>query len=57
MSKLDKLADSPVDIYVNNKLFGYSEVVVIDENFGVRIIDLVGEEPWQKKIESKTLRI
>jgi flagellar motor switch protein FliN/FliY len=35
--ELDKLAGEPVDILVNGKLIAKGEVVVIDENFGVRI--------------------
>ncbi|MCW2277932.1 flagellar motor switch phosphatase FliY [Heliophilum fasciatum] len=39
--ELDKLAGEPVDILVNGKLVAKGEVVVIDENFGVRITDIV----------------
>ena len=39
--ELDKLAGEPVDILVNGKLLAKGEVVVIDENFGVRITDIV----------------
>ncbi len=39
--ELDKLAGEPVDILVNNKLFAKGEVVVNDENFGVRITDIL----------------
>ncbi|HQH70538.1 MAG TPA: FliM/FliN family flagellar motor switch protein, partial [bacterium] len=39
--ELDKLAGEPVDILVNGKLFAKGEVVVIDENFGVRITDIL----------------
>ncbi|HPA45930.1 MAG TPA: flagellar motor switch protein FliN [bacterium] len=39
--ELDKLAGEPVDILVNEKLFAKGEVVVIDENFGVRITDIM----------------
>jgi len=39
--ELDKLAGEPVDILVNNKLIAKGEVVVIDENFGVRVTDIV----------------
>ena len=35
--ELDKLAGEPVDILVNGKIVAKGEVVVIDENFGVRI--------------------
>ena len=39
--ELTKLAGEPVDILVNDKLFAKGEVVVIDENFGVRITDIL----------------
>jgi flagellar motor switch protein FliN/FliY len=39
--ELDKLAGEPVDLLVNGKLIGKGEVVVIDENFGVRVTDIV----------------
>ncbi|USG67935.1 flagellar motor switch phosphatase FliY [Brevibacillus ruminantium] len=39
--QLDKLAGEHVDILVNNKLIAKGEVVVIDENFGVRVIDII----------------
>lgn len=39
--ELAKLAGEPVDIVVNGKLLAKGEVVVIDENFGVKIVDIV----------------
>lgn len=41
--ELDKLAGEPVDILVNARLVAKGEVVVIDENFGVRITDIVSQ--------------
>ncbi|WP_061994917.1 flagellar motor switch phosphatase FliY [Clostridium sp. ATCC 25772] len=43
--ELDTLAEEPVDILVNGKKIAYGEVVVVDENFGVKITGIVsGEE-------------
>ncbi|MGJ9458868.1 flagellar motor switch phosphatase FliY [Oceanobacillus sp. CF4.6] len=39
--ELDKLAGEPVDILVNEKLVAEGEVVVIEENFGVRVTDII----------------
>ena len=39
--ELDKLAGEPVDILVNGKLIARGEVVVIDENFGVRVTEII----------------
>ncbi len=41
--ELDKLAGEPVDILVNSRLIAKGEVVVIDENFGVRITDILSK--------------
>jgi len=38
---LDKVAGDPVEIMVNGKLIARGEVVVIDENYGVRITDIM----------------
>jgi len=39
--ELDKLAGEPVDVFVNEKLIAKGEVVVIEENFGVRVTDIL----------------
>ena len=39
--ELDKLAGEPVDILVNERLIARGEVVVVDENFGVRVTEIV----------------
>lgn len=42
--ELDKLAGEPVDLLVNGKMLAKGEVVVVDENFGVRITDLINPQ-------------
>ena len=42
--ELNKLSGEPVDLYVNEKKFARGEVVVIDENFGVRITEILKVE-------------
>ncbi|WP_096199370.1 flagellar motor switch phosphatase FliY [Bacillus sp. FJAT-45350] len=49
--ELDKLAGEPVDILVNHKLIAKGEVVVIDENFGVRVTDIVSQEERIKHLK------
>ncbi len=39
--ELDRLAGGPVDLLVNDKLVARGEVVAIDENFGVRVTELI----------------
>jgi len=49
--ELDKLAGEPVDILVNNRLIAKGEVVVIEENFGVRVTDIVSQTDRLKKLK------
>lgn len=42
--ELNRLAGEPVDLLVNDKLIARGEVVVVDENFGVRITSMVSPE-------------
>jgi flagellar motor switch protein FliN/FliY len=42
--ELDKLAGDPIDILVNGKFVAKGEVVVIDENFGIRITEIISVE-------------
>lgn len=39
--ELDRLAGDPVDVYINDHLFAKGEVIVVDDNFGVRITQLI----------------
>ena len=39
--ELDKTVGEPVDILVNGMLFGRGEVVTVNENFGVRVTEVV----------------
>ena len=48
--ELDKLAGEPVDILVNNKLIAKGEVVVIDENFGVRVTSIISQSDRLNKL-------
>ncbi|WP_134700384.1 flagellar motor switch phosphatase FliY [Ammoniphilus sp. YIM 78166] len=49
--ELDKLAGEPVDIFVNNKLIAKGEVVVIEENFGVRVTDIISQWDRVQKLQ------
>lgn len=42
--ELDRAAGSPIDLLVNGTLIARGEVVVVDEEFGVRLTEIVGEE-------------
>ncbi|MBU6172815.1 MAG: flagellar motor switch protein FliN [Planctomycetes bacterium] len=41
---LDKLAGDPVDIYVNGRLVARGEVLVLNDNFCVRVAELIGSD-------------
>ena len=43
--ELDRAAGSPVDVLVNGTLIARGEVVVIDEEYGIRISEIVGSRP------------
>lgn len=48
--ELDRMAGEPVDLVVNNKVVAKGEVVVVDENFGIRIVSLVSPEDRIKSL-------
>ncbi len=39
--QLDRLADDPVDVYVNDRLIARGEVVVINDKFAVRVTEIL----------------
>lgn len=39
--ELNKLSGEPVDLLVNGKVIAKAEVVIIDENFGIRITEII----------------
>ncbi|TAM62487.1 flagellar motor switch protein FliN [bacterium] len=39
--ELDRLASGPVDVLVNDKLVARGEVVSVDDNFGVRVQEII----------------
>ncbi len=49
--ELKKLAGEPVDLLVNNKIVAKGEVVVVDENFGLRIVSLLSPEERLRSLE------
>ncbi|MBC8198037.1 MAG: flagellar motor switch protein FliN [Candidatus Marinimicrobia bacterium] len=48
--ELAKLAGEPVDIYVNQKQLAKGEVVVVDENFAIRITNLIEKSERLKSL-------
>ena len=48
--ELDKVAGTPVELFVRGKLLAQGEVVVVDENFGVKITNICGSEELVKNL-------
>ncbi len=48
--ELDRLAGEPLDIVVNGKLLAKGEVVVVDENFGIRLTQIVDPDKREAAI-------
>lgn len=48
--ELTKLAGEPLDIFVNSKLVARGEAVVVNEKFGVRLVDIVTPNERVEKI-------
>lgn len=42
--QLHQQAKDPVGLYVNGKLVAYGEVVVVEDNFGIKVTELVGPQ-------------
>jgi flagellar motor switch protein FliN/FliY len=42
--QLRQQAKDPVGLFVNGKLIAYGEVVVVEDNFGIKVTELVGNE-------------
>ncbi len=41
--ELEKAAGEPVEIFVNNKLLGKGEVIVVNDRFGVRVTEIISQ--------------
>ncbi len=48
--ELDRLAGDPVDIIVNGQLIAKGDVVIIDDNFGVRITEILSPRDMSRKL-------
>ena len=49
--ELNKLADEQLEVYVNGKLIAQGEVVIINENFGIRITQILSKEQRVKGLK------
>ena len=53
--ELNKQAGAPVDIVVNGQLLARGDVVVIDDNFGVRITEIIGVKELMESLKEESL--
>ena len=49
--ELDRLVSEPLDVLVNNTLIAHGEVVVVDEQFGIRLTDVISPSERIKKLQ------
>lgn len=50
--ELDRIAGQPLDVFVNGTLIAHGEVVVVNEKFGVRLIDVVSPAERIRKLQA-----
>jgi len=48
--KFDRLAGEPMDVLVNGTLVAHGEVVVVNDRFGIRLIDVISPEERVRKL-------
>lgn len=49
--ELDRLAGEPMDVLVNGTLIAHGEVVVVNEQFGIRLTDVISASERVKKLK------
>jgi flagellar motor switch protein FliN/FliY len=48
--ELTKLAGEPLDVFINSKLVARGEAVVVNEKFGVRLVDVISPNERVEKV-------
>jgi flagellar motor switch protein FliN len=49
--ELDRAAGEPLDVYVNGTLIAHGEVVVVNEQFGIRLTDVISPAERLRKLK------
>ena len=49
---LDKMAGEQADLYVNGECIARGDIVVVEDNFGIRITEIVNKDIYQEKLSS-----
>ncbi len=47
---LDKMAGEQADLYVNGECIARGDIVVVEDNFGIRITEIVNKDIYQEKL-------
>ena len=50
VNEIRELAGEPLDVFVNSKLVARGEAVVINEKFGIRLVDIVSPHERVEKV-------
>ena len=50
--ELNKLADEPLEVFINEKLIAKAEAVAINEKIGIRIVEIVNPINSKEKLET-----
>ncbi len=48
--ELSKLAGEPLDVFVNSKLVARGEAVVVNDKFGIRLVDVISPNERMEKV-------
>ncbi len=49
---LDKMAGEQADLYVNGECIAKGDIVVVEDNFGIRITEIINKDIYQEKLSS-----
>lgn len=53
--ELDRPAGDNLDIFANGKLVARGEAVLVGERYGIRIMEVVGEDPFKQTTEDRLI--
>jgi flagellar motor switch protein FliN/FliY len=53
--ELDRIAGEPVDVLVNGRIMARGEVVVIEDNFGIRITEIINPQDQLVEISRRAV--
>ena len=48
---LDNLVGEPIEIYVNDTIVAYGEIMLVNDKLGVKLTDLIDKTEWMKHFD------